>query len=64
MKKPKKTTRQKRKPTNKWLRLYQRHFLTVAGADEEDTMSLVQPSPLHDVPSNTTDGVMWPAPNR
>jgi len=64
MGKPKKMTQQKRKPPNKWFRLYQRHFTPVAGADEDETASLAQPSPLRDVPSNATDGVTMPTPSR
>jgi hypothetical protein len=64
MRKPRKTVQRKRKAQNRWLRLYRRYFTPIAGADEDDTASLVQPSPLRDVPSNATDGVMWPTPSR
>lgn len=57
MPKPRKTTKRKSKPQDPWFRLYTRYFTPAWRTHEDDTKSLIQPSPLRDIPTNASNGV-------
>jgi len=60
----KKTARRNGKSKNQLLRLYLRYFTPLTNGGSDDKASLVQPSPLQEVPSYATNGVRQPTPTQ
>jgi len=64
MVRPRKTVRRSRKPKSHLPPLYLRYFTPLRSGLRHDNTSLVQPSPLQEVPSYASNGVRQPDPAR